>query len=133
MGRGRGGCRCARSRRGLWDLRRVACLTLALEFSSAGFCRHRPWILTAASIVGRGSKAAATISLTHDVVDGSSYPLPTASVAARDSTSSHGDEERENAASERDAEQVVNDAQQRYPPAYLELLKGLDHYVRMYY
>lgn len=83
--------------------------------------------------MGRGSKVAAAISLTHDVVDGSSYPLPTASVAARESTSSPGDEERENAASERDAMQVVNGAQQRYPPAYLELLKGLDLYVRIFY
>lgn len=130
MGGGCAECTGGRSRHGLWGSRIVGLLALPLAFSLATFHRHLPSILTVASFLGH-SRVAAANSLGD--VDGSLYPQA-ASVASWD-TNGHGDEEREEVAREGNAALAANNVQQeqqRYPPAYIELQKGIDLYVRIF-
>lgn len=128
MGGGCGECKGARPGHGLWGPRRVTLLALALALALANCRRHRPCILTVASIVALSRNTTAN-SLRD--VDGSQYP-PKAGVAARDA-GGDGVEERKKAPRVRDAAPETSSVQQRYPPAHLELQKGLDLYVRMFY
>lgn len=121
MGGGRGECTGAHARHDLWGARRVGLLALALALSLSTFRRHRLCIITVATIVGH-SRVTAANSLGDDLV-GSLHP-PTASVAARDAGG---------LGNEGDAALEASNAQQRYPPAHIELQKGIDLYVRIFY
>lgn len=122
MGGGRGECTGARARHDLWGARRVGLLPLALALLLSTFRRHRLCIQTVATIVGHSRVTAAANSLGDDVV-GSLHP-PSASVAARDDG---------NLGKEGEAALEAINAQQRYPPAHIELQKGIDLYVRIFY
>lgn len=108
-------------------------LASALALSLTTFCRHRPGILTVASIVAHRSRVTAASS-SRDDVDGSQLYPPAAaeSVPARD-CNGHGEGEREKVEREGDAALAARNVQQRYPPAYMELQKGIDLHVRIFY
>ena len=132
MGGGYGECTAARPRHGLWGPRHIVLLALALALFLTNFRRHRPCILTVASIVALSRDTAAN-SLRDDV-DGSQYPPTTGATtgaATRDS-GRNGVEEKEKAARVRDTALEANTVQ-RYPPAHIELQKGIDLFVRIFY